>query len=380
MRKENNLIWLDMLRGIAALLVVIGHLRTLIFKDFNQAGNGGIGLKFFYFITGFGHQAVIVFFVLSGFFIISSIHNSVINHKWNLSNYVINRLTRLWVVLIPALLLGWVFDWIGLHYYTNSYTYSGCIQTLPGINPSNSLQVKNFVGNLFFLQTIIVPTFGSNGALWSLANEFWYYVLFPLLYFSFKNGSKIRVRIMLFFLFVLLFYILGAQIDMYFLVWLMGGLTYVLINADFLFKSNLNWKIGAISLLFIIVIICSRLNKYGLIFNDFSLGIITAILISAFAKKDIRNNMMRRLSLFFAGISFSVYLTHLPFAVIVVSIINSQRLDFTGLNLIVFLIALLFILCYSYLNYYLFERKTGVVKEQITKQLMKCTEGLSDLD
>ena len=34
--------------------------------------------------------------------------------------------------------------------------------------------------NAFFLQTIVGPTFGSNGPLWSLAYEWWYYVLFPL--------------------------------------------------------------------------------------------------------------------------------------------------------------------------------------------------------
>ena len=43
--------------------------------------------------------------------------------------------------------------------------------------------------NALFLQTIVaarnaphpVPTFGSNGALWSLSYEFWYYLAFPLL-------------------------------------------------------------------------------------------------------------------------------------------------------------------------------------------------------
>lgn len=32
-----------------------------------------------------------------------------------------------------------------------------------------------------FLQTRFTPVFGSNGPLWSLFNEFWYYVLFPAL-------------------------------------------------------------------------------------------------------------------------------------------------------------------------------------------------------
>jgi peptidoglycan/LPS O-acetylase OafA/YrhL len=37
------------------------------------------------------------------------------------------------------------------------------------------------LGNLVFLQAILVPTWGSNGPLWSLAFEFWFYIWFPTL-------------------------------------------------------------------------------------------------------------------------------------------------------------------------------------------------------
>jgi hypothetical protein len=36
-----------------------------------------------------------------------------------------------------------------------------------------------FLGNMGFLQGIFVHTAGTNLALWSLANEFWYYIAFP---------------------------------------------------------------------------------------------------------------------------------------------------------------------------------------------------------
>lgn len=35
-----------------------------------------------------------------------------------------------------------------------------------------------------------VPIFGSNGPLWSLANEFWYYVLFSLAAFDIGNNWR----------------------------------------------------------------------------------------------------------------------------------------------------------------------------------------------
>ena len=47
--------------------------------------------------------------------------------------------------------------------------------------PPLHLDAATFWGNLVFLQTILVPTYGTNALLWSLANEFWYYMLFPLL-------------------------------------------------------------------------------------------------------------------------------------------------------------------------------------------------------
>ncbi|HTP26786.1 MAG TPA: acyltransferase family protein, partial [Anaeromyxobacteraceae bacterium] len=37
------------------------------------------------------------------------------------------------------------------------------------------------IGNLFFLMTAYVPVWGTNGPLWSLKFEWWFYVLYPLL-------------------------------------------------------------------------------------------------------------------------------------------------------------------------------------------------------
>ena len=47
------------------------------------------------------------------------------------------------------------------------------------------------MGNLFFLQTIFVPPFGSNAPLWSLSFEFWYYLLFPLCLFALSRGNQV---------------------------------------------------------------------------------------------------------------------------------------------------------------------------------------------
>jgi len=53
---------------------------------------------------------------------------------------------------------------------------------------SDSRKILPLPANVFFLQTITVPVYGSNSPLWSLANEFWYYLLFPLLLLAPQRG------------------------------------------------------------------------------------------------------------------------------------------------------------------------------------------------
>lgn len=62
-------LWLDLIRGCSALLVCMGHLRNAILVDYAELIHPSIAIKAIYFITSFGHQAVMIFFVLSGYFV-----------------------------------------------------------------------------------------------------------------------------------------------------------------------------------------------------------------------------------------------------------------------------------------------------------------------
>jgi len=69
MKHESNYYWFDFLRGTSAVVVLTGHVRALTFVIFSGATQAvDIWGKAFYFLTGFSHQAVIIFFVLSGFY------------------------------------------------------------------------------------------------------------------------------------------------------------------------------------------------------------------------------------------------------------------------------------------------------------------------
>src|SRR4030088_13412 len=102
-----------MIRGVSALAVMLGHVRGLFFVYFPFLENKSLVVRLLYAVTGFGHQAVMIFFVLSGYFIGMSVLDSVAEHRWSWRVYLVSRLTRLQLVLFPALILGAIWDQIG---------------------------------------------------------------------------------------------------------------------------------------------------------------------------------------------------------------------------------------------------------------------------
>jgi hypothetical protein len=165
------------------MAVTFGHCRAFCFVDYRNIvpSMSTLPVKAVYFLTGFGHQAVMVFFVLSGLFISSSVLRSLERGTWRWRDYVIDRGVRLYVVLAPGLLLGALWDLVGVHFFNHSGIYSAPLVGFDNSIPAQQLNLTSFFGSLFFLQTRFTTVFGSNCPLWSLFNEFWYYVLFPLL-------------------------------------------------------------------------------------------------------------------------------------------------------------------------------------------------------
>jgi peptidoglycan/LPS O-acetylase OafA/YrhL len=130
----------------------------------------------FYLLSRYVHSAVVVFFLLSGYLVGGSIIRSTASGRWSWRDYLLARGVRLYLALAPALLLTMVWDRIGLGIASGSQGNNDtarAIVTAPEIATNSGL--VPFVGNLAFLQTIAVPNYGSNFALWSSANEGWYY-------------------------------------------------------------------------------------------------------------------------------------------------------------------------------------------------------------
>ena len=174
---------------------MLGHLRACTLLSFGELASPNMLLSAFYFVTGLGHQAVMVFFVLSGYFVGGSVMSGLRNKSFTWGRYSLARLCRLWLVLVPVLFLTLILDHLGSHYNPQIYAgeYGAIFRSGPTIAKPAEHGFLIALGNLVFLQTVTVPVFGSNGPLWSLAFEFWYYVLFPLIavpIFNFVHRSQ----------------------------------------------------------------------------------------------------------------------------------------------------------------------------------------------
>ena len=93
-------------------MVLVYHVRLniLVAQQDVTPSYDGVIVKAIYLATDCGHQAVIWFFVISGFLVGGSVVNDIRRDRFQFGRYAINRFSRLYVVLIPALLIGYCID------------------------------------------------------------------------------------------------------------------------------------------------------------------------------------------------------------------------------------------------------------------------------
>ena len=316
--------FLDLLRGLAAILVLADHWRNYFFVNFHQIGLHRLLFAIPYILTAAGHEAVVIFFVLSGFLIGGTIRRSLELGQWSWASYLTNRLVRLWLVLLPGLLLTLLWDKIGVALEVSRPVYLDPANHIRGsIARTDAAAV--FVGNLLFVQEVWVPAFGSNGPLWSLANEFWYYALFPLGLLAILPVSSIRTRIFTSALFTLVCVWLRTTLLPLFPIWLLGA---ALLNLPRPHLSNpLRWLAAAAYVP--LVFLCTRLHATLGIVSDYILAGGTAALIwtllSASQPAPAAAGQVR-FSRGLARFSYSLYVVHFPFLTLIAALlVGDQR-------------------------------------------------------
>jgi peptidoglycan/LPS O-acetylase OafA/YrhL len=374
MRDISRNLWFDLIRGCSALIVCLGHLRNAILVDYSELVNPSIPIKAFYFMTSLSHQAVMVFFVLSGYFVGGAVLRSGAKFSWR--NYLTSRLTRLWVVLIPCLLITWIVGITVEHY--SPLVLSGANYDVWHSGPKideYSADLSTFLANMFFMQTIKSPVFGLNGPLWSLANEFWYYMLFPLLAIAIGliKSRKFFLRTVAFIFAMVIIWCLPNDILYGFMVWIMGVAVYLLqtkvklLNA---IKARIFLLAGI--LLFGLFLGYSRSTSLIQIIPiepDFAVGFSFAFLCLALTNQTFPITRWPRFasfSLHISEVSYSMYLSHFPIVILIASTIyDSRKAVPDGLVLTQYVGWGLLLMAIGSTVWWLFESRTAFVRDKV---------------
>ncbi len=362
---------LDALRGIAAVGVCLSHLRDFFFRDYAQLPHHGRLLEAGYLATGLGHQWVVVFFVLSGYLVGGSVLRSFALDRWSWRGYLLNRMTRLYTVLIPALVLGGLLDVSGIHLFGESGIYGGRTGAHELVFAVHSrLTVPVMIGNYAFLQGIFVPTFGSNGPLWSLANEFWYYIAFPLLALALWRRSPAGMRLLHAALLAGVIAFMRPPMALMGLIWLMGvaihylpplpaanvvGRRAVMLAAILVFCASLTW--------------CKQTHSP---LADYVLGVVVTALIyvvlscSRTAMPKAYNWTAHALS----RSSYTLYLVHVPLLVFIAAWIAQAREVPNAVSVLEGCGIFVVVMAYAQAVWFFFEKRTDAIRSWVKPWVM----------
>lgn len=164
-------------RWLGALAVLSLHVNNMFVNqaDIMTAPHAApVYVWWFFTAAEMGHQAVVGFFVLSGWLVGGGVLARIGRGEDFLRDYFVHRVARVYVVLVPALLLTFALDSLGRGFFADTGVYDWPMF-------QGRFTAGLFLTSLLNLQSIVFEYFGTNGPLWSLACEFWYYMAFPLL-------------------------------------------------------------------------------------------------------------------------------------------------------------------------------------------------------
>jgi peptidoglycan/LPS O-acetylase OafA/YrhL len=293
---------ISMLRGLAALVVAMAHLRSQMYPGFGTVAAPSALFKGLAFGAGFAYLAVIVFFVLSGWLVGGSFLNKLDADR-AFQHYAIDRVSRLWTVLLPTFLVVLLAGGMMGVLDTGRVSFSA----------SEPYSVATLVGNMIGLQTIVVPPFGSNFPLWSLANETWYYMLFPLLVIVVR-GRNIATRAVAVLAIGAIVQLVYGAILLYFSIWLLGAaFSRIKIQAGLALRWCLLLLFAGSAVLVRVKGVTDVTPEGYPQYLMFSLTFVLFLSSMQFIRRSTPVlDWLDRAGRFFANFSFTLYVLHVP--------------------------------------------------------------------
>lgn len=363
---------LDALRGIAAVGVCLSHLRDFFFQDYPKLPHHNPVLAATYLATGLGHQWVIVFFVLSGYLVGGSVLRSMALDRWSWRSYLLNRMTRLYVVLIPALVLGGLLDFMGIHLFGSAGIYGGRTGTHELVVAVQSkLSIPILLGNYAFLQGIYVPTFGSNGPLWSLANEFWYYLAFPFLTLALWRRLPLFQRLLYAVLMVAIVLFMRPPIALLGIIWLLGVAIHYLphLPAENVFLRRA-LMLAAVLVASGTLAWCKQTRNHA---ADYVLGIAITLLIYVVLSCS-RTPMPKAYnwtSHALSRSSYTLYLVHVPMLVFIAAWLAHPRRIPNAHSILEACAIFGVVMLYAQAVWFFFEKRTDAIRGRIKPLVLR---------
>ncbi len=334
---------LDSLRGIAAVMVIFQHLWEMSYLSDDR-------LRPWWFFCA-GHEAVILFFVLSGFVLSHQLRLFRFEHY---HQFVFKRVMRIYPAYYAALLFSGIMLVVANHHFAGTLTNLN-LQPWFYIWSQTTFDKTLWLGSL----TLITHEGSSlNVAVWSLYFEMWLSLAFPLLlWLLFRAAKPLRITVLaVLFMASIYLWSSGRFMDdqweslLYYAWYFMLGMVIYHYQPWLRKVAGSWWLILGLLLYFCNYWLCgwlrSRLVQEVIIAGGSFLLIVNAIHFSIFQQV-----LGGALFKFYGKISYSLYLFHLPLLYSLTYIL-ANRVEIGALKVIIFIVATIV----ATLSYYAIEK------------------------
>jgi len=303
--------FLDLVRFGAALLVLFGHARGLYFESITNVPDAGIGTRLFYLLTGIHYEGVMLFFVVSGFLVGGSVWRNIEARRFDARRYLTHRFSRIYLVLVPALVLVFAVELLGKHFLADTRFYA--MRPLFPSEVADGWAWNQIPCHLAALQGAMCAPWGADPPLWSLGWEWVFYLIAPVLFGIWLLPLRPITRAIALACFgasLVSLFGLGQWL-MWFAIWLAGAGA-----AQLATRRDLPLIVGLAGLvLCAVALVLSRTAIVPGFVAD--LGVGTGLAIAISCRKLANADILEAIAARGAAFSYSLYLIHLPIGIFI---------------------------------------------------------------
>lgn len=287
--------FLDGLRGIAILLVVLYHTYSNAWKDLVPF----FAPSFEFPLVKFGDLGVPLFFLISGFVITMSLERCQ-----SFSEFILKR----WLRLFPAMLIATILILLTANLFS--------FRPLGEVRLISAVSGLTFISSTFFDWIFNKDQGMLEGGFWSLFVEVKFYIVAGLIYFKFGQKKMIHALLAMFFCYTV-FDVLKTQFNQE----LLANLYTILNWLDFkycgwfasgaLFYRFFMYKHKASFAIALFVALLSARNWGGLMSSTMvAFVVIIGIFACSMFSRHLQGMLSNKLLTFFGYISYPLYLIH----------------------------------------------------------------------